>query len=108
MTLGFFGKLASHGDFVARDLASDFIDRWDEWLSAGLAAFIAHRGAEWEARFEMAPAWRFALAAGLCGHSAMLGVILPSRDSIGRRFPFTVALELPAHIRPFRQAVGAA
>src|SRR5262249_36500469 len=106
MTIGFFGKLASHGDFVTRDLADDFVGRWDEWLSAGLSAYMEH--SDWEARFERAPAWRFALCAGGCGQAGMLGVFLPSHDSVGRRFPFTVALGLPTHSRPFRQALAAA
>ena len=30
-TLGFYGKLASRGDFVSRALPQSFIGPWDSW-----------------------------------------------------------------------------
>ena len=37
MSVGFYGKLPSHGDFVSRSVGSVFLDRWDGWLQSGVA-----------------------------------------------------------------------
>ena len=37
-----------------------------------------------------APIWRFTLSAGLAGPDAMLGVLMPSMDRVGREFPLTL------------------
>lgn len=91
--LGLFGKMPAHGDFVRRgDLPASFCAPWDAWLQAGIAAARAAIGEErWESVWDAAPAWRFALPAGACGPDAAAGVLLPSRDAVGRRFPLTLA-----------------
>ena len=47
-TLGFYGKLASRGDFVSRALPQSFIGPWDSWLAAGLLASQNSLGADWQ------------------------------------------------------------
>ncbi len=91
--LGLLGKLPAHGDFVRRgSLPASFCTPWDAWLQEGIAAARARIGeARWESVWDAAPAWRFALPAGACGPDAAAGVLLPSRDSVGRRFPLTIA-----------------
>lgn len=37
-----------------------------------------------------APIWRFTLSPGLAGPAAMLGVLMPSVDRVGRLFPLTL------------------
>lgn len=37
-----------------------------------------------------APIWRFSAAAGLAGPDAVLGVMMPSVDRVGRQFPLTL------------------
>lgn len=93
MPLGLFGKLPTHGDFVRRGgLPASFLGPWDAWLQEGIAAARAAIGeARWEAVWDAAPAWRFALPPGACGPGAVAGVMLPSRDLVGRRFPLTLA-----------------
>ncbi len=96
---GLFGKLPAHGDFVRRHLPRSFVTPWDEWLSAGIAAAQDALGDDWAAAWDAAPAWRFSLAAGVCGPDAVLGVMLPSVDMVGRRFAITLAA-LPAQDAP--------
>lgn len=93
MRLGLFGKLPAHGDFIRRgDLPASFCVPWDAWLQEGIAAARAAVGeARWESVWDAAPAWRFALPPGACGPEASAGVLLPSRDAVGRRFPLTLA-----------------
>lgn len=88
---GFFGKLPSLGDFVSRRLPSAFTDHWDASVSAWLAEGLAKRAGQREADFLATPPWRFALAAGVCGEAAWVGVLAPSRDSVGRLYPLIIA-----------------
>ena len=93
--IGLFGKLPAHGDFVRRGLPPSFCEPWDAWLQAGMTAARRSLGGAWEATWEAAPAWRFALPTGACGPDPVAGVVAPSADSVGRRFALTVAATLP-------------
>ena len=88
---GFYGKLASCGDFVTRDLAPGFTQPWDAWLAAGMQASRRQLGEDWLSAYLVCPLWRFALAAGVCGPNAVAGILMPSIDRVGRYFPLTVA-----------------
>lgn len=93
---GFYGKLAGRGDFIHRGLSPSFIERWDAWLSAGMATSQAALGAAWLDAYLVSPLWRFAVAPGLLGNEAVVGVMMPSVDRVGRYFPLTIALQLAA------------
>jgi type VI secretion system protein ImpM len=95
---GWHGKLPSLGDFASRRLPHEFIEAWDAWLAAGLAAL---RGADaaWLDGYLASPIWRFLLLPGALpgpsGKQGWTGVLMPSVDRAGRYFPFTVAWPLP-------------
>jgi len=91
---GFFGKLRSHGDFVARRLPPAMQSAFDGWLQAGLVRSRAELGAAWTPTWLSSPLWRFALAPGLCGAQAWCGVMMPSVDRVGRCFPLVLAAGL--------------
>ncbi|GLX12099.1 MULTISPECIES: type VI secretion system-associated protein TagF [Pseudomonas] len=95
-TPGFYGKLAVRGDFIHRGLSPAFIEAWDAWLAAGLAASRETLGEAWLDAYLVSPLWRFAVAPGLLGPDAVCGVMMPSVDRVGRYFPLTIALPLPA------------
>jgi type VI secretion system protein ImpM len=88
---GFFGKVRTHGDFVARRLPVEFVTRWDEGLQQGMLLARQRFGAQWLELYLNAPVWCFALGAGLYGPSAWAGVLTPGVDRVGRYFPFTIA-----------------
>jgi len=88
---GFFGKVRTHGDFVARRLPVEFVARWDEGLQHGMLLARERFGAQWLELYLNAPVWCFALGAGLYGPSAWAGVLTPGVDRVGRYFPFTIA-----------------
>lgn len=92
---GLFGKVPAHGDFVRRGLPTSFVGPWDTWLQDGMATARDRLGARWAQAWDGAPPWRFALPAGACGPDAVAGVMLPSEDMVGRRFPITLAALLP-------------
>lgn len=81
-----FGKLPTHGDFVARGLSGPERDAWDAWTSAGLEEARAILGADFEGRHDAAPPVRFSFGAGRFGDGWQVGALAPSVDSAGRRF----------------------
>ncbi len=91
---GFYGKVATRGDFVSRRLPRTFLAPWDNWLQAGLACSRDQLGERWLEVYLTSPLWRFALAPGVCGDLAWVGILLPSVDRVGRYFPLTVARPL--------------
>jgi type VI secretion system protein ImpM len=93
--LGFYGKIPARGDFIRSGLPYAFIDPWDRWLQEGIAASRAELGDEWVAAWLEAPIWSFALAPGICGPDAALGLWMPSVDRVGRHFPLTLAAIVP-------------
>ena len=82
-----FGKMPSHGDFVARGLDGPERDSLDHWLSAEMADARNAFGEEFEERYDSAPPWHFAWN----GESWTAGALVNSIDSAGRRFPLLVA-----------------
>jgi type VI secretion system protein ImpM len=94
---GWFGKMPALGDFASRRLPSAWIEAWDAWLQEELVrARAAGDDAAWLSLYLVAPVRRFWLAPGLLGARAWLGVLMPSVDSVGRHFPFTLTTPLPA------------
>lgn len=88
---GFFGKLPATGDFVWRGLPDAFRKAWDAWLTRHIAP-LQRDG------LVFPPAGlRFRLPSG--GHLAA-GVILPSKDSAGRRFPLSLLLVADSDLSP--------
>ncbi|EQM71281.1 hypothetical protein L682_06575 [Aquipseudomonas alcaligenes OT 69] len=93
-TAGFYGKLAGRGDFIHRGLPPAFIEAWDQWLAAGMAQSQAELGAAWLDAYLVSPLWRFAIAPNLLGGDAVVGVVMPSIDRVGRYFPLAIAVLL--------------
>jgi type VI secretion system protein ImpM len=96
MGVGFYGKLPSHGDFLRRRVSDAFVDAWDAWLRDCLAAARDDLGPGWLDVYLTSPAWRFVCAAGVCGPTAVVGLLAPSVDRVGRYFPLTIVAEMPA------------
>lgn len=93
--VGYHGKVPARGDFVGHGLPREVLAPWDLWLSASLGEAGRRLGTAWEPMFAGAPVWRFALSAGLCGETALAGILMPSADRVGRLYPFTIAATLP-------------
>jgi type VI secretion system protein ImpM len=93
---GVFGKMPALGDFFRFDIDTAFVIAWDAWLQTGLPRVRADLGARWTECYTTAPIWRFTLTAGLAGPQGAQGVVMPSIDRVGRQFPLTLAMALPA------------
>jgi type VI secretion system protein ImpM len=93
LRLGFYGKIPSRGDFVRHGLSRAVVSCWDDWVQRVLVEASLQKGADLAAAWDAAPVWRLALDAGLCGPAPLFGVMLPSTDRSGRRFPLLCAAE---------------
>lgn len=105
MEVGFFGKLPSHGDFVRRRIADDFVTAWDAWLQQCLSDSRQTLGEAWLDTYLTSPVWRFALAPTVCGAAAVAGILVPSVDRVGRYFPLTLVWQTPAHLSTLESAL---
>jgi len=88
-----FGKLPTHGDFIARGLDLAAVGAWDAWISDGLETARASLGARFDDEHERTPPWRFVDGPGRFGHGWRAGAMAPSIDAAGRRFMIVVAAE---------------
>jgi len=94
---GWYGKLPCLGDFASRRLSAEFTGRWDAWLQEVLVATRDSFGETWLDAYLTMPIWRFVLLPALIGPSGWAGVLMPSVDRVGRQFPLTLAVALPAY-----------
>ncbi len=90
-----YGKLPVHGDFVRYNATGRAVRALDEWLQRGLYLAKAQLGAQFEAAYDAAPAYRF-LFRPEDAESTIIGVLRPSRDRSRRTFPFLIAAESDA------------
>lgn len=87
---GAFGKMPAVGDFFRLRAPRDFVETWDQWLQQGMLDGARSLGDAWDSYYMSTPLWRFSLSAGLAGAHSVMGVLMPSVDRVGRRFPLTL------------------
>jgi type VI secretion system protein ImpM len=104
-TIGWFGKLPSHGDFLQRRMSDRLLGVWDAWLQQCIAVSRDRLGDAWLDTYLTSPIWRFHLCEGIAGSTSYAGVLLPSVDRVGRYFPLTIVAELPAALPPMATAI---
>ena len=85
-----FGKLPTHGDFVARGLPAAERDAWDLWASEGLQSARDALGHAFPERHDVGRPIRFAFGPGPFGEGWRAGALSPSIDAAGRRFVVVV------------------
>jgi len=88
---GWFGKIPALGDFTGRRLPPEFVEPWDQWLSTELSDARQLLGPDWPPSHLDAPIWRFVLTPGVLDSRYWFGILLPSADRVGRRFPLSLA-----------------
>jgi type VI secretion system protein ImpM len=105
MDVGLYGKLPTHGDFLRRRVADDFIAAWDPWLQHCIADSRRILGEQWLATYLTSPVWRFAFGPHVCGAAPAAGLIVPSVDRVGRYFPLTLVWPTPLELSTLEVAV---
>ena len=88
VSLAWFGKVASRGDFVRSTQQGSLTQMLDQWLSQGLE--LVSVDPRWKQRYDQVGPCRFAFL-GARSKVALAGHMIPSVDSSGRRFPFVTA-----------------
>lgn len=99
-SVGFFGKLPAHGDFIHRNLPAHFINFWDQWLQCYVSGSREQLGEQWLDIYLTSPIWRFFFSTGVIDDSQWAGIILPSVDRVGRYFPFSIVAQTDGRINP--------
>ncbi len=97
---GLYGKLPGYGDFLTRNLASDFVELWDDWLQLYVSATREQIGDSWLDTYLTSPIWRFVASSGVIDGQNWGGVVMPSVDRVGRYFPVTLVKPFAAQVSP--------
>ena len=101
--VGWYGKLPTRGDFLGRGLPPRWRGEWDGWLQRGMAlAATLPDDCGWRERLACFAPWRYLALPSR--DEAWCGIVLASRDRVGRAFPLTLAERLPAPASPARGA----
>lgn len=98
LRVGFVGKLPAQADFVRQHLPDRIGGELDRWLVKGTQAVLSAKAAL------PAGGVRFVVSAAQCDTVA-IGVLVPSRDHVGREFPLAIYTTLPAPLAA-RHALG--
>lgn len=88
VSLVYFGKLASRGDFVRSAGQVATVQTIDRWLTSGVEAMASDP--RWKEVYDQAVPMHFAFL-GVKSRAVLAGHLIASTDASGRRFPFTVA-----------------
>lgn len=88
---GWYGKLASLGDFAHRRLQPTWLQACDAWLTRALQGSQQQLGSRWLDTYLTAPVLRFAWAPGIVDTQWWFGLLMPSCDNVGRYFPLLIA-----------------
>lgn len=97
-----FGKLPAVGDFAGRRVPHGFKTGWDLWFRSGMAVLRDQGDGLWAEDFFRSPAWCFICPAGVTGWP-VCGLLVPSRDGVGRAYPLTVLALAPTAAAPALQ-----
>lgn len=85
--IGAFGKIPSLGDFFSLNIDHSIVEVLDNWMQSGLLEVSRQLGSRWDECYMSAPIWRFALCEGVFSEFRILGIMMPSVDRVGRKFP---------------------
>lgn len=92
------GKHPDYGDFIRHGLDPMVAEKLMRWMDTQLAKVKSAAGDDWEAFWDGAQACRFWLGREVLG-ATTIGVMLPSHDRVGRRYPL-LAMVVGVEIAP--------
>ena len=96
--VGGFGKIPALGDFVRTPSPSAEMLAFESWLTRAMETGEARHGSSFRDAFAAGPAHAFLWSGSLDkkNRGLVAGVIAPSHDAVGRRFPIVVGAPLPS------------
>ncbi|MBI3596641.1 MAG: type VI secretion system-associated protein TagF [Nitrospirae bacterium] len=92
-SLGCFGKLPIHADFIRYNADGMEVRGLDQWFQEGIQFAKSKLGPGWEEEFSKADVWRFVFQVD-GSDRFLVGIFAPSRDQGGRRYPFILFLRV--------------
>lgn len=87
---GFWGKHSGHDGFISAGLEENAYDAVIPWLNSCLADLRDALGQGWPDAFDAMPVLGFWIGPGVSGAGPIAGVMAPSRDKAGARYPLLV------------------
>lgn len=91
-SIGWYGKLPTHGDFVGRGLPPRWLQVWDDWLQRAMSGAGLQLGADPLGEQLLAmPPWQCLVMPAAPGEPVWCGVVAPAADRVGRAFPLLLA-----------------
>lgn len=90
--IGLMGKHPGYGDFLRWGLSEEIIDRLMKWSDTVLPPLRDQMDQEWGPFWDNAQDLRFWIGRAVLGKT-LVGVMRPSRDKVGRRFPLFIMSE---------------
>lgn len=94
ITLGCFGKLPIHSDFIRFRASGEDVLALDQWLQEGIQTAQTRWGREWKTYYSQADPWNFVFQVK-GGDGFLVGLLVPSHDQAGRCYPFLLFLRVP-------------
>ncbi|GAC1537258.1 MAG: hypothetical protein NVS3B10_29190 [Polyangiales bacterium] len=87
-----FGKVPRMGDFVRARAHGEPVASFEGWIQEAIAYGEAKRGAEWPAVYDGGAIHAFVFRPPKKAKTdrVLAGVVRPSRDAVGRRFPLVI------------------
>jgi type VI secretion system ImpM family protein len=95
-----YGKVPAYGDFVSVNAAIPVVRAFDDWIRRGLYLLSRSGRTSADAAFDAAATYGFAFS-DPNSSTPLTGLMAPSRDLAGRRFPLIIALAPPAGLGRF-------
>jgi len=101
--IGVFGKHQGYGDFISHKVDAPLAKWFEDWFDAVLPVMKAQMDTGWDAAWDAAPIVRFWVGRGVAGRTCA-GLMVPSRDKVGRRYPLVVMASGAAQAAPVEDA----
>jgi type VI secretion system protein ImpM len=98
-SLGILGKHPGFGDFIRHGVSQSIADGLMGWMDSTLSTVRSDMDDGWERFWDNAQGLRFWAGRGVAGRT-LAGCLRPSRDKVGRRYPFLLLAEGAAVASP--------
>lgn len=92
---GCYGKLPIFGDFLRHNWQGPELQALDQWFQEGIYLGKQTLAAAWDATYDKMPPTRFVFRPGGSA-KCLVGVAVPGRDQVGRKYPFAIFLTVDA------------
>ncbi|MFN3145136.1 MAG: type VI secretion system-associated protein TagF [Paracoccaceae bacterium] len=92
VAIGILGKHPDFGDFLHSGLSDESSSGLSIWLDKTLSELRDSQGEEWPRFWDAANLLRFWIGRAVLGRS-LAGILVPSHDRVGRRYPLVLAVE---------------